>query len=595
MRLEQEIFDELEKLCASPGFAHVISYFCFRDHMIGYGEELKAEDFATRRPPMERLIRSELSTLVGLMLRAPRDLTLPNSKRMQELIERTEALLAELHEVLGTPMKAGMIAALAGDPGSENVEPFASAAVMQEPIFYSADSAFSSQYRDFAVQKYARDNDWLQQHKGFAPAEAKQVVAAINALLNVNLMATLKSLKGTPPDKWTFLGGFEFSAYEIAKKSALPLETVNAVIAAFSFSENGNPTFRSLHEFNAANACPIIRGNGDKYLLFLPVSLTEALYDSPFYWMAADAEYAETTLKNRGLFTEEFTAGRLEHVFGTDNVFRNVDIWDSRARKRRLGEIDVLVLIADRAIVVQAKSKKLTLLARKGSDLQLQTDFKAAVQDAYDQALSCSQLLLAGKSFLVDGSGREIPVPKQINHIHPLCVVSDHYPALSFQAGQFLKVKTTDEIHPPLVCDVFLIDVITEFLDTPLRCLSYLELRAKAGDNVLLSHEISALGFHLKQNLWLGEYDFMVLEDDFSTDLDVAMAVRRDGVPGKGTPPGILTHLKGTPLGRIIEEIERRSELSAIEVGLELLKLSGKSSNDLNLAIKKNRRGSKRR
>ena len=105
MRSEQEIFDELAKLCASPGFAHVIAHFCFRDHVIGYGEELKAEDFATRRPPMERLIRSELSTLVGLMLRAPRDLTLPNSKRMQELVERTEALLAELHEVLGTPIE----------------------------------------------------------------------------------------------------------------------------------------------------------------------------------------------------------------------------------------------------------------------------------------------------------------------------------------------------------------------------------------------------------------------------------------------------------------------------------------------------------
>jgi hypothetical protein len=40
----------------------------------------------------------------------------------------------------------------------------------------------------------------------------------------------------------------------------------------------------------------------------------------------------------------------------------------------------------DIAIVLQAKSKKLTLPARKGNDLQLQADFKAAVQDGVDQA-----------------------------------------------------------------------------------------------------------------------------------------------------------------------------------------------------------------
>ena len=65
------------------------------------------------------------------------------------------------------------------------------------------------------------------------------------------------------------------------------------------------------------------------------------------------------------------------------------------------------------------------------------------------------------------------------------------------------------------------------------------------------------------------------------------MAARRDGVPGKRTPTGILTHLKDTPLGIILEEIENRSEVAAVEVGLELLKLSSKGADDVNLAIKK--------
>jgi hypothetical protein len=65
------------------------------------------------------------------------------------------------------------------------------------------------------------------------------------------------------------------------------------------------------------------------------------------------------------------------------------------------------------------------------------------------------------------------------------------------------------------------------------------------------------------------------------------MAARRDGIDGERNPPGILTQLKGTAVGRIIEEIEKRSEPGAIGTGLELLKLSGKSANDLSQMIDK--------
>ena len=109
---------------------------------------------------------------------------------------------------------------------------------------------------------------------------------------------------------------------------------------------------------------------------------------------------------------------------------------------------------------------------------------------------------------------------------------------------------TTDVVKTPLICDVFLIDTITEMLETPLRCLSYLELRAKAGQNVSLSHETTALGYHLKRNLWLGEYDHIHFDDSVSADLDVAMAVRREGLEGKRTPSGILTQPQGTFVGQ---------------------------------------------
>ncbi|MBG0811144.1 SEC-C domain-containing protein [Methylosinus sp. H3A] len=586
VRSEQDIFNDLATLCVSAGYAHAIAYFCFRDHVVGYSDALEGADYA-KLFSFERLIRTEISTLIGLMVRAPRDLTTPDIKTLESYIARTETLLRELHDALNEPVKTELQKAFADPDRNNEFNPFANAAALREPIFYGAESAYSFQYRDLSVEKYARDKEWLRKQKGFTPEDARRVVAALCEFLNDKLLETLKGMKGLPLEKWSVLNGFQFTVTDITAKSGLPEATVKAAIDAFTCPEDGNSAFTSLNDFNAANAFPILKVDGDNHILLLYVSLTEALYETPFYWMNGDKAYAAAAMTNRGVFTEEFCAARLERVFGPNRTFRNVDIWENSARKKKLGEIDALVLIGDRAVVVQAKSKKLTLAARKGNDLQLQSDFKAAVQDACDQAITCSKYLLTGASVLADSSGKEINPTYTLKTAHPVCVVSDHYPALTFQAQQLLTFNPTDKIKQPLVCDVFFIDVVTEFLETPLRLLSYLELRARAASNISLSHEIVALGYHLRQNLWLGDYNFMALDDDISVDVDIAMAARRDGVNGEKNPRGILTYFKGTAIGRIIEDIEKRSEPGAIAAGLELLKLSGKSANDLSRMVEK--------
>ena len=45
------------------------------------------------------------------------------------------------------------------------------------------------------------------------------------------------------------------------------------------------------------------------------------------------------------------------------------------------------------ALIIQAKSKKLTIAARKGNSQQIEKDFQAAVEEAYEQALTCSELI----------------------------------------------------------------------------------------------------------------------------------------------------------------------------------------------------------
>jgi len=569
IRSEQAIFDELAELCVLPGYVHAIAYLCFRDNMIQYSGEMKAEDMQ-HLFSKSRLIRTETSTLIGLMLKRDIDYTLPAPEALDEYVKTTEALLEEIHHTMSAAFWADIDPAKIADKSSN---PFASGAVLRELIFYGGESAYSFQYRDFSPAKYGRDNHWLVANKEFSIQDARNVVYAISRLQDEKAVETLQSMRKAKPEVWTFLPGITFTIQEIAYRALMDPVPVAHVLKAFAAPAGAcNEQFTALHDFNIINACPLVPTPDGRYVLFHIYSLVEALYEAPFYWMGADKAYVSTAMKHRGLFTEEFAVKRLTQVFGTDNVLSNVDIFGSKGNK--LGEIDVLVLFGDRALVLQAKSKRLTLEARRGNDLQIQDDFKKSIQDSSDQAYLCAQLLEEGKCAFRDAAGNAVPLPGKLKRIYALCLIADHYPALSFQARQFLKCTPTATISPPFVMDVFALDAMTEMLGSPLQLLSYIDRRTGYTEKLLASHELTILSYHLKQNLWLNdEHDMVLLEDDISADLDLAMLVRREGIPGKGTPDGILTRFAATALGRMAKAIEASPEPATIDLGFTLLTL----------------------
>ena len=585
MRSEQAIFDDLTTLCSSRGYIHAIAGICFSDNILkSNDDELRVEDMA-QMFDKSRLIRTEITTLIGLMMRAPIDFTLPSPETFNSYVEQSKALLEELHQVLDDNCKKLVSEMIATESNINSPMP---GECLREVIFYSGESAYSFQYRDLAPRKYSADADWLQRNIGIDLEVGGEICRDIGKFLDRKVMETFYNLKDKPVTEWTLLPGFSFSCDELAANSKQSVQSIRNFLEAFTLPENErNTTFTSLNAFNAAHAYPVIRMGPDTYLLLqYYYGISEAMYESPFYWMCKDKTYAPTALRHRGEFTESFSAERLMHVFGSDRVFQNVEI--IRSKKEVLSEIDVLVLFGDRAIVLQAKSKKLTLEARKGNDLQLKDDFKKAVQAAVDQASLCAELLRDKSVMLQTKKGRSIPISERLRTIFPVSVVADHYPALAFQAHQFLNFRSNEQIVPPIVMDVFALDAITEMLTSPLRLLSYLNLRALFGEKLIMLHELTTLSYHLRCNLWLDKnVDLMLLEDDVAMHLDVAMTVRREGIPGTATPDGILTRFEGTPFSRIIAEIEDKPSPAAISLGLMLLELSEVTVQNINDYIKR--------
>lgn len=577
-RTEATIFADLLEVATRPGYAHALAMFCFRDNVWGYAGQLSAQDLLDRHSP-QQLIRSEIATLQGLMMRGTLDFSHPGPKAIQEMMDRSEELLEELHQAMMQPWFSA-IEEIARS-GDKSKDPFDNAASMREPIFYGGDAAYDFQYVELAGRKYRADDGWLQANKGFTIDASVQVGKYLQKHLSESLATTLRAMRHVHPDGWTMLPSFFFRVSDIIDATGLDQNIVLAVLNAFIDNDNPrNAAFTSIGDFNTASSHPILQKDDENYVIFQTYSLLEALYESPFYWMMTDKSYRGTATANRGRFTEDYTAERLTKVFGAENVLLNVKLVKGKETK---GEIDVMVRYGTRIIVVQAKSKKLTIAARKGNDAAIKADFAGAVQDAYDQAKLCCDLLLDPEVSVHAGNSNEgFSPPKAVEVLLPICVVSDHYPALSFQARQYLKHDEIGVRIAPIVCDTFLIDVLCEILDTPLQLLSYLERRSNYNEQIMAGQELAILGYHLKSNLWVDpKTDMVSMHESMSVELDVAMMARRAGVPGRRVPKGILVEQKKGLIGRILGAIQHSDEPAKFDLGMMLLTLSGRTIDHL--------------
>ena len=158
MRSEQAIFDELAGLCMSPGFVHAIAFLCWRDVVVRFRDEVVGGDIA-QMPTPASLIRTEITTLIGLMMRGPIDFAAPEPQTLSRYLERSEQLLAELHEAMLQPAMG--ILRVHGDTPAD-LNPFSSGQFLREAIFYGAESAYPFQYCDLAPRKYEADARWLE-------------------------------------------------------------------------------------------------------------------------------------------------------------------------------------------------------------------------------------------------------------------------------------------------------------------------------------------------------------------------------------------------------------------------------------------------
>jgi len=263
-RGEAEILAELQRLCTQPGFVHALAYLCFRDNMLVYSGQVAERDMHELHNP-QRLSRTEIATLIGLMVKAPMDWALPAPAELQRYVNDSERLLLELHEALSAAFSFKEV--LEGLERGVKVNPFDQGTVLREPIFYAAESAYSFQYLDMASRRYKADATWLQGNVGFTIDQACAVAEALDYTNNDRFESLRERLRGVHPNEWTILHAFAATPEEVAAHVGMDPRLVEHILTAFTLPPGDtNDRFVGIQDFNAVSATPLLRSPDGQFL-----------------------------------------------------------------------------------------------------------------------------------------------------------------------------------------------------------------------------------------------------------------------------------------------------------------------------------------
>ena len=203
-RSEEDVFSDIKELTQKPGFIHSLAALVFRSNVVTAVNEFTAEDFLKIYQP-DRLLRTETNLLVGLMLSAPIDATLPHPTQQAIYFDQAIKLLEELHQSIIEQAHKVLFSAIDKiSEKSDNPEnPFKKGELIREAIFYGGESAFPFQYEALARERYQPDHKWLDSQFGFNIDEAADVLSAIRQISAENFPRHQGVLRKQSPADWT--------------------------------------------------------------------------------------------------------------------------------------------------------------------------------------------------------------------------------------------------------------------------------------------------------------------------------------------------------------------------------------------------------
>lgn len=497
---KEEILGRLNEITSDKNFIYVLCSIVLKD-FCGTLTELSSKNVR------ESLNYNEVKFLMGLWIK--------NWNKEHDAINDELKVFDEVYSLMKQFHFTFLpdLSNILDNPTETPFDFFNNGLMFKETMFYSGTGAYDYQYTKWVTEKYKYDVDWLSKSR------------SINLNILPNFYHSLKMLQQAKLNNLNFNSGknnkqklleiFCISKDDLITKNEDFIDILENFILDLKRPQNQN--FEDVGDFNILSERPIIELTEGKYFIPIPFHLSEAIYESPFYWMNNDDSYRSKAQFNRGEIAEEITYKIIEKIFGVENTLKNVII--KKSKSTIVTDIDILAVRNYKAIIFQVKSKKLTALSKNGNIDSIQSDFKKAVKDAYEQGLLAAKCLKSSSDYqFLLKSEPNFKFDFDIKKSFVVTVLLDDYPAITHQT-HILLGKDYQEF--PVALNIFDMEIVAKYMNSPEKFIDYIERRVKYSQYYKADNELGFLGFHLKKGLQkFPDSDMIALDETWAQFID---------------------------------------------------------------------------
>lgn len=277
-------------------------------------------------------------------------------------------------------------------------------------------------------------------------------------------------------------------------------------LTAFSCSfGEGAPTYNSPLDANLFLKKPILKINGE-YFAPIPQDLFQKL-PSIFEDLLEHENLQRTTIwenykKTKAKFTEKKVTEYLGRIFKKENIHENLSY---RIKKGNEPEVDLIVPYCDNILIIESKSGNFSITAKKEGIARITSVLTRLISDAHNQGIRTMEYIKIKKPAIFKNSDekKELEIIYKPNKTRFFLINVTLEPLLSFSSS----LKNIDSLgifsnsEYPWSVNLFELDLITRYIDSPAVFIHYIEQRLKVqNDNVFSTFdELTFLAFYLEQ------------------------------------------------------------------------------------------------
>jgi hypothetical protein len=275
---------------------------------------------------------------------------------------------------------------------------------------------------------------------------------------------------------------------------------------------------------------PILKIDNE-YYCFNPVLIhynLHTLLENMMLNIIPPDKHQKNYYSKKGEYLEDKSLDLFQDILPNCNVYKNLKYIDDD----KSYEVDGIVIYDNNLFIIEAKSNKFTLGARKGDINRIKRNTQDIVEKAYQQAIRVKKYILSNQLTEFIGKNKKVILTIDSEKINNIFLINTTLEPLNHISTNLSSLKQFGFIQDDeWIWSVYLNDlkIIAEIIDSPSEFLVYIERRIKLNDypQIKMAEEIDIFGYFLSEGLYFDDIDFpenglmLNIDSSFSKDIDL--------------------------------------------------------------------------